>query len=83
MINDFCDDLESFFAELVYYNVLSESDAQCFQANIEVEIGTWFLFGASVVLYLLKHSEETATLQKERECIRMSYRNVNLSDEDM
>lgn len=53
MINTYCENLKDTFAELVYYGILREEDAQCFRVEARVESASYFLAGAAVALALL------------------------------
>ena len=53
MINTYCENLKETFAEMVYYGILKEEDAQCFRVEARIEGASYFLAGASVALALL------------------------------
>lgn len=53
MINPYCGALESTFAELVYYDVLKEEDAQCFRADVKVEPTFYVLVVGALLLALV------------------------------
>ena len=53
MINPYCESLDGFFSELVYYGILKEEDAQCFRADVVVEPTFYILFAAAIVLILI------------------------------
>jgi len=53
MINSYCDSLKETFAELVYFGLLKEEDAQCFSVRSSIEGGSFLLaFGALLLAFL-------------------------------
>jgi hypothetical protein len=53
MINSYCENLEDLFAQMVYYGVLKDEDAQCFSVSASIEMGSFVLASASLVLTFL------------------------------
>jgi hypothetical protein len=53
MINSYCDSLQDTFAQLVYYGILAEEDAQCFSVRSTIEGGSFMLAAGAVLLALL------------------------------
>ena len=53
MINAYCGSLSATFAQLVYYGVLKDEDAQCFRVNTSVSSGFYILAVAAALLALL------------------------------
>lgn len=53
MINGSCSGLSDAFAQLVYYGVLSEQDAQCFRVESSIEPASYILLAAAVCLAFL------------------------------
>ena len=64
MINAYCGSLQNFFTGLSYFKILKEEDAQCFRVNANVEMASWILVAASIVLLLLNHFISSASRQK-------------------
>jgi hypothetical protein len=53
MINSYCENLETMFAQMVFYGVLKEEDAQCFSVTSHIENGAFSLaFGAALLAFL-------------------------------
>jgi hypothetical protein len=53
MINTYCDNLKEAFAQMVYYGILKDEDAQCFRVETRIENASYILAAASVALALL------------------------------
>ena len=53
MINTYCENLKETFAQMVYYGILKEEDAQCFRVEARIENASYVLAAASVALALL------------------------------
>lgn len=53
MINTYCENLRETFAQMVYYGILKEEDAQCFRVEARLENAAYILAAASVALALL------------------------------
>lgn len=53
MINTYCENLKDTFAQMVYYGIIKEEDAQCFRVEARIENASYFLAGGSVALALL------------------------------
>lgn len=53
MINTYCENLKETFAQMVYYGILKEEDAQCFRVEARIEGATYCLTAASIALALL------------------------------
>mmetsp|Transcript_2764 Transcript_2764/g.4053 ORF Transcript_2764/g.4053 Transcript_2764/m.4053 type:complete len:1455 (+) Transcript_2764:100-4464(+) len=64
MINAYCGSLQNFFTGLSYFEILKEEDAQCFRVNATVEMASWILVAASILLLALNHFISTASRQK-------------------
>jgi len=64
MINAYCGSLKNFFTGLSYYGFLKEEDALCFRVNAAVEVASWLLVAASIVLLALNHFISSASRQK-------------------
>jgi len=56
--------LQNFFTGLSYFEILKEEDAQCFRVNATVEMASWILVAASILLLALNHFISTASRQK-------------------
>jgi hypothetical protein len=53
LVNSYCEDLQDAFSELVFYDLISPEDAQCFKVQASVEAAAYILIPASVCLDLL------------------------------
>ena len=53
MINSYCENLDAFFGNLVFYGFLEEQDAQCFRVESRIESASYFLASAAVLLAFL------------------------------
>ncbi len=53
MINAYCENLKTAFAQAVHYGVLSEEDAQCFSVQLSIESGFFYLAGGAAILAVL------------------------------
>jgi len=67
MVNDYCDNLEEMFSQLVYYGILDKSDAQCFRVESILEVGAYILASAAVLLVLLNNFVMKAVAQYFRD----------------
>jgi hypothetical protein len=67
MINSYCDSLKDTFAQLVYFGVLKEEDAQCFSVQSSVEGGSFMLAAGAVLLALMNTFVTKAVLQYFRD----------------
>jgi hypothetical protein len=67
MINPYCESLKDIFAELVYYGLLKDEDAQCFKVNIDVEPTFYILFAAALILLVVNSFVTKAVSQYFRE----------------
>lgn len=63
MINSYCENLENMFAQMVYYGVLKEEDAQCFSVSSQIEYGAFFLAAGALLLGFLSSFVFKATSQ--------------------
>ena len=50
MLNAYCSKLQDTFANLQYFGILDEEDAQCFRVDATVEAASWILVAASLIL---------------------------------
>lgn len=53
MINAYCNNLEDMFAQMVYYGVLKEEDAQCFSVTSRIEKSVFILAASAILLAFL------------------------------
>ena len=53
MINPYCSSLKGFFSDLVYYGILKDQDAQCFQTDVQVLPMFYLLFAGTIALALI------------------------------
>lgn len=82
MLNDYCGNLKGTFSQLVYYGILDESDAQCFRVESVLEIGSYILAAAAILLGLLNSFVTKAVLQYFRDMDAQDERQVGLGDEE-
>jgi hypothetical protein len=95
MINSYCENLEDMFAQLVYYGVLREEDAQCFSVSSSIEKGAYVLAGASVVLtflcsfvvkavgqYLREETDRKRPIQDDAKSVTYSDETSHTEDDD-
>ena len=67
MINSYCNSLKDVFAQLVYYGLLHEDDAQCFSVRSSIESGSYILLVGAVLLALVNSFVTKATSQYFRD----------------
>jgi len=67
MINSYCNSLDDFFAQLVFYGILKEEDAQCFRVEAKVENASYLIAAGAVALALLNTFVIKAVVQYFRE----------------
>lgn len=67
MINDYCESLDGVFAQMVYYGLLKEEDAQCFSVRSNIEGGSYLLVLGSILLALLSSFVSKAFIQYLRD----------------
>jgi hypothetical protein len=67
MINPYCEPLQRIFAELSYYGLVKEEDAQCLRTNVNVESTFYVLFIGTVLLAILNTIVMTAVAQYFRD----------------
>eukprot|EP00529_Nitzschia_sp_RCC80_P017318 CAMPEP_0113479146 /NCGR_PEP_ID=MMETSP0014_2-20120614/21149_1 /TAXON_ID=2857 /ORGANISM="Nitzschia sp." /LENGTH=858 /DNA_ID=CAMNT_0000372415 /DNA_START=86 /DNA_END=2662 /DNA_ORIENTATION=+ /assembly_acc=CAM_ASM_000159 len=74
MVNSYCDSLDGFFAQMVYFGLLKEEDAQCFSVQSSIESGSFILAAGAVLLALLntfvtkavrQYIHDKSTLEKQ------------------
>jgi hypothetical protein len=82
MLNDYCGNLKGTFSQLVYYGILDESDAQCFRVESVLEIGSYILAAAAILLGLLNSFVMKAVLQYFRDMDAQDERRAGLDDEE-
>jgi hypothetical protein len=82
MLNDYCGNLKGTFSQLVYYGILDESDAQCFRVESVLEIGSYILAAAAILLGLLNSFVMKAVLQYFRDMDAQDERQTGLDDEE-
>lgn len=63
LVNPYCGSLDSTFAELVYYGILSRDDAQCFRVRSNVEPAVYTFVAAAVLLAFLQSLVTNAVRQ--------------------
>jgi hypothetical protein len=67
MLNSYCGSLDETFAQLVYYGIMKEEDAQCFKVSSGVEAGSFVLAAGAVLLALLSAFVMRAVFQYFRD----------------
>lgn len=67
IINAYCGSLKDTFASLVHLGILDKEDAQCFRVEASVEAASWLLVAASLILCILNHFIQAASLQKTQD----------------
>lgn len=70
MVNEYCETLDGFFAELVFYGILKSEDAQCFSIKSSIEKGFFLLAIGAVLLSLMNAFVTKATAQYCRDYSR-------------
>ena len=63
MVNSYCDSLDGFFSELVFYGILKNEDAQCFAVESSIEAGFFILAVGAILLTLMNAIVTKATKQ--------------------
>jgi len=63
MVNSYCDSLDGFLSELVFYGVLKTEDAQCFSVKSVIEEGFFILAIGAILLTLVNTAVTKATTQ--------------------
>lgn len=54
MMNQYCGSFNAAFAEMAYFDILPDEDAQCFKLQPSVQAGSYILMAAAVVLAVLR-----------------------------
>jgi hypothetical protein len=67
MINAYCDGLSGTFAQLVYYGVLKDEDAQCFRVDTSIANGFYVLAAGAILLAFLNAFVMKAVRQYDRD----------------
>lgn len=67
MINEYCAGLEDTFAELVFFGLLDERDAQCFRVETSLDTGSYLLLAGAILLAALNTFVMNATAQYIRD----------------
>lgn len=86
MINPYCESLKGFFAEMVYYGLLKDEDAQCFRTDVKIEPTFYLLFSSAICLALINAFVMKAVSQYFRDihftCIQDVINEKTLTTED-
>ena len=69
MVNEYCNSLDGFFAEMVFYGIVKEEDAQCFSVKSSIEAGFYVLAAGAVLLHLLNAFVTNAAKQRLRDSV--------------
>jgi hypothetical protein len=92
LVNPYCGSLDSTFAELVYYGILSRDDAQCFRVRSNVEPAVYALVAAAVLLAFLQSlvvnavrqvSYQSTTLALQKQHAEVTRDDGKLSEEEL
>jgi hypothetical protein len=83
MINSYCDSLQDKFAQLVYYGILAEEDAQCFSVRSTIEGGSFMLAAGAVLLALLNTFVVKAVIQYFRDKDELEKRCLDVEPSDV
>mmetsp|Transcript_5265 Transcript_5265/g.15313 ORF Transcript_5265/g.15313 Transcript_5265/m.15313 type:complete len:2439 (+) Transcript_5265:618-7934(+) len=67
MINAYCKNLEDTFAQMIYFGVLKENDAQCFSVTSHINNNVFFLVAGAILLSFLSSFVLKATFQYFRD----------------
>eukprot|EP00536_Pseudo-nitzschia_multiseries_P000119 jgi/Psemu1/233300/estExt_Genewise1.C_20293 len=78
MINAYCKNLEDTLAQMVYFGVLNERDAQCFSVTSDINNNAFFLVAGAVLLSFLSSFVFKATFQYFRD-LENSFEGTNES----
>lgn len=71
MVNSYCDSLDSFFSEMVFYGVLKNEDAQCFSVKSSMEEGFFVLAAGAILLAFVNTLVTKAKKQYFRDQIEL------------
>lgn len=86
ILNDYCGSLSGPFAQMAYFGIIKEEDAQCFKVNTSAESGLFILAAGALLLSLLNTFVLKAVRQydRDKEEIDVSERSSKVlrSDED-
>jgi len=91
-----CEPLDSIFASLAYFGILSDENARCFYSDARMGIGAYVLFGASIILSWLSNfileAEKHRTTYKfindhsetsEKDTINMNHINISFQESSL
>ena len=67
MLNNYCEELKDTFTNLAYFGIIDDEDAQCFKVAASVEVASWVLVVASIVLCVVNHFIIGASNQKTQD----------------
>jgi hypothetical protein len=90
MVNEYCESLGGFFAEMVFYGIIKDEDAQCFSVKSSIEVGFYVLAVGAILLHLLntfvmnamrQHLRDVSTANEQQQQ-RKGTINLNKSVED-
>jgi Paraquat-inducible protein A len=86
LMNKQCDSFESFFATMTHFQILTPQEAQCFKLQPTVEIGTYILLGATILLAILRTWTTLAIRQvqyQQRFCYLTTFKPNTAEDAEM
>ena len=67
ILNDYCGSLSGPFAQMAYFGMLKEEDAQCLRVNTSAESGLFILAAGALLLSLLNTFVSKAVRQYDRD----------------
>lgn len=82
MINPYCKSLGGLFAQLAFYGVIKEEDAQCMKTDIAIEPYFYFLFVGCLVLAIINTFVMTAVTQYFRDMDAKCISNIENGNDD-
>jgi len=89
MINAYCDNLSDTFAQMVYYGVLKDEDAQCFSVSARIEKSAFILTAGVILLSFLssfvckamvQHLYDERNLELQQIQGKRDFNNVSLDE---
>ena len=80
MVNSYCDSLDGFFSELVFYGILKNEDAQCFAVESSIEAGFFILAVGAILLTLMNAIVTKATKQYCRDLDELKKRQTQIQE---
>jgi hypothetical protein len=82
MINPYCESLRGLFAQLAFYGIIKEEDAQCMKTDITIESYFYILFVGCLLLAIINTFVMTAVTQYFRDMDALRIDNIGKHDDD-